>query len=479
MNKLFIFGIDALDYDLLLRYLDDLPNFKKLAKKGQLLRNTSIFPPDSDTVWSTIYTGLSPAEHGIVNFVDPLRKSTDYLTTETDNKILKGKTFWDVASRMGKKVVVLFPHVCFPPWEVNGIMMSRSSLEDQIQIISKENSFDFNLDKLNTIKGFPSGKKELTKFVKKHYNLIKDEQEFALKVMDKSEWDLFFIYSSSLDVVKHFVWKYCDENDPSYPGKTELKDTIRNLYIKYDKILGIYLEELPKDCSIIVLSDHGHGGRPLKLFNINEFLRQNGYLYTIDSKSHRDILVAEKLKRSALHIIGKYELGKYASKLLKVFPFIRKAYTSPLLVDWDKTIAYISDLSGIKSYSYGGIIINQQKVDHLQYEEIRNKIILSLSALNEPGSENKLFEFVKKREELYNGDFISKYPDIVFNLNNDFGAGWEANGNLFSTSSTHNIVPGSHKANSAVLLSLNVDKLVTENNYMLRIKDIVLNCMMG
>ena len=80
-----------------------------------------------------------------------------------------------------------------------------------------------------------------------------------------------FVYSSSLDVVKHFVWKYCDENDPSYPGDNELKNTIKDFYIKYDHILGNYLKHLPHDASIIVLSDHGHGGRPLKLFNINEF----------------------------------------------------------------------------------------------------------------------------------------------------------------------------------------------------------------
>ena len=70
----------------------------------------------------------------------------------------------------------------------------------------------------------------------------------------------------------------------------------------------------------------------------------------------------EKIKRSILHVIGKYELGKYASKILKIFPKIREIYTSPLSIDWNKTIAYTSDLSGIKAYSYGGIVINRKNV---------------------------------------------------------------------------------------------------------------------
>lgn len=459
MSKLFVFGIDALDYNLLLSYMDDLPNFKKLISEGQLIKSTSVFPPDSDTAWSTIYTGLSPAEHGVVTFVDPLRKSTKYLTEETEHEILKGKTFWDFASEIGKKVIVLFPHVGYPPWEVNGIMISRSSLEDKVLVCPNNKDIDFDLNKVNIIKGFPGGRKELIKFIKKHHGLMNDEQDLALKLLNEEEWDLFFVYSSSLDVVKHFVWKYCDENDPSYPGENELKNTIKDLYVMYDAILGNYLEQLPSNTSVIVLSDHGHAGRPLKLFNINEYLRLNGYLFAIESKNVGSIIIIEKIKRGILHIIGKYELGKYASMILKVIPKIRKVYTSPLLIDWDKTIAYTSDLSGIKAYSYGGIIINQRKINNGQYDDTRDKIISMLSELKDPTSDCKLFEWIKKREDLYEGEFINKYPDIIFNLNNGYGAGWEISGELFSKSATHNIVPGSHSGSTGVFISFDIERI--------------------
>ncbi len=473
MSKLFIFGIDALDYNLLLNYLEDMPNFKKLIAQGQLIRSNSVFPPDSDTAWSTIYTGLSPAEHGVVNFVDPLNKSTKYLTQETENVALKGKTFWDIAGQQGKKVIVLFPHVGFPPWKVNGIMISRSSLEDKVLVYPENKKIDFYLNKVNIIKGFPGGKKELKKFIKKHHDLISNEQDLALKLLNTEEWDLFFVYSSSLDVVKHFVWKYCDESDPSYPGENELKSTIKDLYLIYDVILGKYLEKLPADTSVIVLSDHGHAGRPLKLFNINEYLQRKGYLFTIKSKNRGNLEIIEKIKRGMLNIIGKYELGKYASKILKIFPGFRKIYTSPLMIDWDKTIAYTSDLSGIKAYTYGGIIINRHKINNEQYDNIRKQIISTLFELKAPTSDSQLFEWVKKREDLYKGEFINKYPDIVFNLNNGYGAGWEVNGDLFSKSATQNIVPGSHNASTGVFISSNIKRIDTDCTNLTEITSII------
>ncbi|MCK5352981.1 IclR family transcriptional regulator, partial [bacterium] len=45
------------------------------------------------------------------------------------------------------------------------------------------------------------GKKELKKFITKHHALMNNEQDLALKLLNEEEWDLFFVYSSSLDVV--------------------------------------------------------------------------------------------------------------------------------------------------------------------------------------------------------------------------------------------------------------------------------------
>ena len=68
VNKVSVIGIDSMDSLLLLKYIDKLPNFKKLRENTPDIKMSSVFPPDSDTAWASIYTGLNPARHGVVNY---------------------------------------------------------------------------------------------------------------------------------------------------------------------------------------------------------------------------------------------------------------------------------------------------------------------------------------------------------------------------------------------------------------------------
>lgn len=87
--KVLFLGIDALDRLLLEKFHDHLPNLSKLENAGRSLIISSTFPPDSDTAWATISTGLNPAQHGIVRFVDPLEKTYLLQNVPIDSTILR------------------------------------------------------------------------------------------------------------------------------------------------------------------------------------------------------------------------------------------------------------------------------------------------------------------------------------------------------------------------------------------------------
>ena len=40
--------------------------------------------------------------------------------------------------------------------------------------------------------------------------------------------------------------------------------------------------------------------------------------------------------------------------IVRTFPGIKKMYTAPLNIDFDRTLAPCTDLSGMKAYQYGG-----------------------------------------------------------------------------------------------------------------------------
>jgi predicted AlkP superfamily phosphohydrolase/phosphomutase len=144
-----------------------------------------------------------------------------------------------------------------------------------------------------------------------------------------------------------------------------------------------------------------------------------------------------------------------ASGLVKFIPWTKQVYISSAGLDFDHTVACITDMSGIKAYAYGGVQIAQNNLDGFPYEALRDEIIELLHAVRDPElGDEPILKWAKRREDLYSGSYLAGYPDIVFELRNEYGAGWDATGPLFDVSHTHNLYPGSHVASNAIFLLL-------------------------
>lgn len=470
MSKVMVIGIDGLDSVLLSKFEKDLPNFRKLKENSQNSGMESVFPPDSPTAWTSIYTGKNPAEHGIILFKDPLTPPTvcDYSGTD-----ISGKTFWDMAGNAGKRVCIIFPHLGYPVWPVNGVMIGRTSEVDiktfDIQTYPPSLSEKYDLSGLKPISSYPLNMGDIIKPTKE---LILNEVRLGLKLLKDVKWDLYFIYFSSIDNIEHLFWMYYDKNDPEYKENNPYKDVIREFYKFYDKhVIGKFLEFLDSDTTLIVLSDHGHAMRPAKVVNVNEVLRKNGYITSKISEKRKKsdmYYLLNILRKNIVRTISEYRLaGKIASKFLSWFPKGISTYTNTVPIDWENTSAYLSDPSGgLKAYSYAGIKIRKDNINDEKYEKIRTQLINLLSDIKDPDTSDNLVEWVIKKEKLYNGEHLSKYPDIVFKLRDDWGVGWEINESIFSESYSHKLHSGNHRQETAVFLinnhnSVNISKNMT------------------
>ncbi|MFC2052218.1 alkaline phosphatase family protein [Chloroflexota bacterium] len=470
MSRVLVVGIDSMDSILLSRFEHKLPNLKELKARTPEIRLRSVYPPDSVTAWASIYTGLNPAKHGMVYFTDPLDKVNATTMVEIDNTILKGNTFWDLASQVDKRVCVLFPHIGYPPWPVNGVMFARTNERDgkkyPVQAYPPYLTRDYELFHLNTAKTVPA-RRLLGKYIEACRSLIRGEVEFSLKMLAQEKWDLFFTYSSTLDWIQHNLWMFFDKTDPTYPGANPYQDIVEEFYILYDEFVGKLVTAAGSETTILVFSDHGHGMRPTTLVNVNQILRDKGLLVSkIKRASAKNpYFVIDKLKDNAASFINKHtEMFGMAMKLMRVMPAAKRLYTSPLSIDWDKTVAYVSDLSGIKAYTYGGLMIKRGNISNTAYEGIRSQLIEELSHIKEPDSSERLMKWICRREELYSGEYIFKYPDIVFEFRDGYGTGWSVYDSLLTPCRTHNIQPGSHKADSPVFLLANSNRMPLKKN---------------
>jgi predicted AlkP superfamily phosphohydrolase/phosphomutase len=465
MIKVLILGIDALDSILVEKFKTHLPNISKFRQDGHQLKVHSTFPPDSDTAWATIMTGLNPAQHGIVRFIDPLEKSYQILNQAIDNSVLHGKTFWELLGHAGFKTYALFPHLCYPIWEMPGVIVARGSNVVDVQASPKYVLDDYPEPGIMMgVRGFPDRTTSaMSEYNKKLNSLASTDADFALKLLKKNDWGLFFIYWSTIDAIGHFFWNYCDREDPNYRQGNNFENVILDTYMLYDDIVGRFLQAVSDDTIVFILSDHGHGARPYKLVNINEILRMGGYLKIFEKNQKPYLALLEHGKRSAVKFISRYGLGRVAGQVMRNFPGIVQSFTRPSIVDWKHTLAYASDMSGIKSYSYGGILLNKEALVRQGYERVRDEIIsLILKECVLPDG-TSLVKSIFRREELYTGPHIDKYPDILLELVYGYGLGWDVNVPLLTIAASYNLVPGSHRGDTGIFIIQTSDVIRQES----------------
>jgi predicted AlkP superfamily phosphohydrolase/phosphomutase len=469
-DKLAIIGIDSLDPYIILKYRNELPNLSKLIDESPTFISKSVFPVDTIPAWGSIYTGLSPGNHGLLYVYDVFDPKLSDLN-RLDTNYIKGKTFWDHASEEGYKTVVLFPTLMYPAWGTSGIMISKSPFEDRVNWIKTERNISvypeiirdkYKIpDKLPDLWGGFPGINHLKEWAETGKYILNLEKNIGLEIYKSEDWDLFFIYYSLLDIIQHRLWRFFDHDDVTFPGKTPLYSIIKDYYKLFDNIIGEFIEAHP-EIRLIVMSDHGHMSRPSRIININEYLRKNGYLLLKNNRNN-----IKWARDNSLKLITKLNLEhlviKFVNKSQRIAKASKTIYSMSDAIDKTKSVAYLSNFAGIKSYPDGGIEINKNLVSDDKYEKIRDDLIKLLSELE--GLDNEpLLSWVARREEVYPGKFTERiYPDILFELRSGYGVGWDINSDLFGISSDHHVASGGHRKD-AIFLMKNVHRLIKKRD---------------
>jgi predicted AlkP superfamily phosphohydrolase/phosphomutase len=246
----------------------------------------------------------------------------------------------------------------------------------------------------------------------------------------------------------------------TYPGSTAFKGTILDYYKIVDGFVGEFVDAFP-DASMIVLSDHGHHSRPARTVNVNEFLRAKGH---VTMKGNRSKALS-KVRKSVLEVSTRLNIEHVLIRVLANSERLAKAgksvYSSVGSIDRTKSRAFLSNFAGIKSYPFGGVEVNRELVSDGEYELLRTALIAELSELRTRDGVS-VVKWVKAREDVDNGEFSDRmYPDILFELADEYGVGWEVHSDLFGKATDHKAASGGHNKD-AVLLLRNIEKEVKD-----------------
>lgn len=447
MSKVVIIGIDGLDPFLLSRWKEMLPNFHKLCDSNSDIIIESTFPPDSICAWASIFTGENPAEHGFIEGIDYL--SVKKTESREDRAIyFKGRTFWDIAGNNGKSVCVINPFIAYPAWKVNGVMVSGPVFEGgNISAYPESLLTEYNFPPLGGIVDFPK-EKNLNEFLNRSKDITEQLADVSLKIYKDYNPDLFFVTFLTLDRIKHFLWKFTDEEDIYYPGENAFKDAIKDFYLVFDNIIGKFINLLSEDTSLLIISDHGHRRRGSKCLNINEILRSKGYLVTSGGVAKRLLKkFIEKTKVFTIATMSNYGLQDWIYRVAKFVPNRKALKKSTYLIDRENSAVTLSNL--FTANSYGGIDISATTSE--EYEKLRENIINELINLNETLGED-VVKWAEKREQIYSGKYEKKLPDIVFELDEEYSVGMDLFTQSITQNYTHKKISGGHKTEAVLLI---------------------------
>src|SRR5438552_3189553 len=117
-------GLDGADWQMLDEEIarGAMPNLARIVREGQSGVLETIRPPLSPLIWTTMMTGVSPLDHGILDFVqfDPENGAKEPITST----MRRVPAIWNMASAAGLRSATFGLWATYPAETVNGTIVS-------------------------------------------------------------------------------------------------------------------------------------------------------------------------------------------------------------------------------------------------------------------------------------------------------------------------------------------------------------------
>jgi predicted AlkP superfamily phosphohydrolase/phosphomutase len=261
-RRVLVVGLDAATWDLVMPWVDAgvLPTLQRLVREGVHAPLRSTLPALTPPGWTSAATGRNPGKHNVFNFYRGRAGGLQPAPVTPGD--LRSPRVWDIAAQHGLKSVVLRMPLTYPPQASVGVMvsgiMTPKGTEDFVAPASIKSELEANIPRYRMeVDAENLRQGDLDTFRADAFDLQRVQTEEALYLLRHADWDLFWVMSHTLDKLQHFFWRYMDPAHPAYPGPGPYTDTIRDFHFAFDTALARYLEAVPPDTNVVLLSDHG------------------------------------------------------------------------------------------------------------------------------------------------------------------------------------------------------------------------------
>lgn len=411
LMKVLIIGLDGATWNVLrpLMRKGILPTIKKLAENGVTADLESTIPPVTGAAWPAIATGRGPGKTGIVDHLKRVRTDT-YDLRPISSRDIRGRAFWDYLSASGYRVGIFNFPLLYPPYKVNGFMVSGLGSSPE-QEISYPPSLQRELEEVTggyqIHVSYREEKYDDVDLLLKDLNSYFDKFERAVRYVAKMEWDMLFLVVSATDWIQHSMWRHIDERHPLYDpaNSPKYRKGFEEFWSRVDKLIGDLIRIAGDDTIVFVVSDHGFGPAD-QTFNLFRWLESKGYIVRKRSLRAKVKKVLYKLLIFARKI-GVKRLVPYKTRR-SIVSKVRTSIVEEIDLHKSKAIC-IGHTIG-----FGAIYVNVG--DEASRAGVLESIIKDLENLpREIKGVTKTT--IYKPREMYRGDRVELLPDLIFTIN--------------------------------------------------------------
>lgn len=281
MSRVLVIGLDGATFDVINPLLEagQLPNLARLQAEGITASLQSTHPPNSAPAWTSCRTGVNPGKHGIFNFWRcqayewPLVSSSDVQVPAIEN----------ILSRQGLRVCTINVPLTFPPQPVNGIVISGHPTPGPESCFTYPAGLHAELlarvgDYL--VDGFGIFNTTTpTNYLGQLYECHRRRRHATRYLLAREDWDYFMVVFTLPDKIQHRFWHFRErwqQRDTSELAQ-RFGPVIDQCYTVLDETVGLLLDEVGDETTVLVISDHGFGPCQREV-HLNVWLREQGYL---------------------------------------------------------------------------------------------------------------------------------------------------------------------------------------------------------
>lgn len=297
-NKVLLIGWDAADWKIIgpLMAKGQMPALKKIIDNGVYGNMSTMNPPYSPMLWTTVATGKTPDKHGILGFLEVMPDLKGVRPVTVNSR--KSRALWNIFHNQGLKSNLVGWWPSFPAEPIDGVVVS-----DKFQKVSKDPKmknpilkgtihpeslvkeikdlrlFPYELTEAHILPFIPNAgqiDQEKDKSLETFAKIMAENvsvHNAATNVMRTTEWDFMAIYYDLVDHFCHAFMKFHPPKLKQIPNHLfELyKDCVNSAYRFQDMMLERTMELVDNDTTVIIMSDHGYESGNKRILNMPKY----------------------------------------------------------------------------------------------------------------------------------------------------------------------------------------------------------------